>query len=129
MPQSPIPSGRSPSDNPQSPKTAASAIYETHFPTLELLKRGKVRDIYNLGSDLLIVATDRLSAFDVVLPQPIPFKGKILTQISNYWFGLMVEVIPNHLVTSDVERFPPECGRYREQLVGRSIVVKKAKPL
>ena len=85
---------------------AADVIFETNFPTLRLLKRGKVRDIYDLGEHLLIVATDRLSAFDVVMPQPIPYKGKVLTQISNYWFNQMKDIIPNHLVGIRVEEFP-----------------------
>lgn len=106
-----------------------TTIYETHFPSLKFLKRGKVRDIYDLGEHLLIVATDRLSAFDVVMPQPIPDKGKVLTQISNYWFEIVKDIIPNHIVASDVDKFPKECQAYREQLRGRSIVVKKAKPL
>ncbi|MBI4811735.1 MAG: phosphoribosylaminoimidazolesuccinocarboxamide synthase [Ignavibacteriales bacterium] len=106
-----------------------TTIYETHFPSLKFLKRGKVRDIYDLGEHLLIVATDRLSAFDVVMPQPIPDKGKVLTQISNYWFEVVKGIIPNHIVTSDVDKFPKECRSYTEQLRGRSIIVKKAKPL
>jgi phosphoribosylaminoimidazole-succinocarboxamide synthase len=104
-------------------------IFETHFPTLHLLKRGKVRDVYDLGGHLLIVATDRLSAFDVVMPEPIPFKGKVLTQISNYWFGLMKDILPNHLVCTIVDEFPKECKPYADQLRGRSIVVKKTNPL
>lgn len=88
-----------------------------------------MRDIYDLGEHLLIVATDRLSAFDVVLPQPIPMKGKVLTQISNYWFRLMEEIVPNHLVETDLRRFPEVCGQYSGQMAGRSIVVMKAKPL
>jgi phosphoribosylaminoimidazole-succinocarboxamide synthase len=107
----------------------STVIYETHFPKLKFLKRGKVRDIYDLGEYLLIVATDRLSAFDVVMPQPIPDKGKVLTQISNYWFEIVEDIIPNHIVTTEVEKFPKECQPYNEQLRGRSIVVKKAKPL
>lgn len=108
---------------------STDAIYETNFPKLKFLKRGKVRDIYDLGEHLLIVATDRLSAFDVIMPQPIPFKGKVLTQISNYWFKKMEDVLPHHLVHTDVEQFPRECMEYAEQLRGRSIVVKKTKPL
>ena len=104
-------------------------VHETSLPGLNFVRRGKVRDIYDLGEHFLIVATDRLSAFDVILPQPIPFKGKVLTQISNYWFGIMREVIPNHLVTSDIEQVSSSLRTYREQLIGRSIVVKKAKPL
>ncbi len=106
-----------------------TTIYETNFPTLKFVKRGKVRDIYDLGVYLLIVATDRLSAFDVVMPQPIPDKGKVLMQISTYWFDVFKDFIPNHLVTTDVEKFPRECQPYAEQLKGRSVVVKKAKPL
>jgi phosphoribosylaminoimidazole-succinocarboxamide synthase len=105
------------------------AVFETNFPSLKLLKRGKVRDIYDLGEHLLIVATDRLSAFDVILPQPIPAKGKVLTQISNYWFGVMSETMPNHLVLTDVAEFPGECKPYAGDLAGRSVVVRKAKPL
>ncbi len=107
----------------------STTIYETHFPSLKFIKRGKVRDIYDLGEHLLIVATDRLSAFDVVMPQPIPDKGKVLTQISNYWFEIVKNIIPNHIIASDVDIFPKECQPYKEQLRGRSIVVKKAKPL
>lgn len=107
----------------------SSAIYETHFPKLKFFKRGKVRDIYDLGEHLLIVATDRLSAFDVVMPQPIPFKGIVLTQISNFWFTSMKDIIPNHVVSTNVDEFPKECLPYCEQLNGRSIVVKKAEPL
>jgi phosphoribosylaminoimidazole-succinocarboxamide synthase len=109
--------------------STSHAIYETHFPGLNFLKRGKVRDIYDLGEHLLIVATDRLSAFDVVLPQPIPLKGIVLTQISNFWFDQMKEIIPNHIVSMNVDEFPKECLPYREQLSGRSIVVRKAEPL
>lgn len=107
----------------------STTIYETHFPSLKFIKRGKVRDIYDLGEHLLIVATDRLSAFDVVMPQPIPDKGKVLTQISNYWFEIIKDIIPNHIVASDEENFPKDCQPYKEQLRGRSIIVKKAKPL
>jgi len=104
-------------------------LYHTDFPTLRFLKRGKVRDMYDLGEHLLIVATDRLSAFDVVMPQPIPYKGKVLNQISNYWFDATKGIIANHIVATDVSGFPEECQRYKEQLKGRSVVVKKAKPL
>lgn len=106
-----------------------TSVDQTNFPTLKFLKRGKVRDIYNLGEHLLIVATDRLSAFDVVMPQPIPDKGKVLTQISNYWFEIVKDIIPNHIVTTEVEKFPKECQPYEEHFRGRSIVVKKAAPL
>lgn len=106
-----------------------NAIYQTNFSILRLLKRGKVRDMYDLGEHFLIVATDRLSAFDVVMPQPIPYKGKVLTQISNFWFEAMKNIIPNHIVITDVNDFPKECQPYKEQLSGRSVLVKKAKPL
>lgn len=105
------------------------AIFETSFPTLKFLKRGKVRDIYDLGEHLLIVATDRLSAFDVVLPQPIPDKGKVLNQMSNYWFEVMSDLVPNHLVGTRVEEFPAECRLYADALRGRSIVVRKTAPM
>src|SRR5437867_9268905 len=99
-----------------------NAIYQTNLSDLTLVRRGKVRDLYDLGEHLLIVASDRLSAFDVILPQPIPSKGKVLTQISNYWFGVMGEMIPNHLVLTDVAQFPRECREYADELAGRSVV-------
>jgi phosphoribosylaminoimidazole-succinocarboxamide synthase len=105
------------------------AVFETNFSSLKLLKRGKVRDIYDLGEQLLIVATDRLSAFDVVMPQPIPHKGMVLTQISNYWFGVMHDIMPNHVVSTRPAEFPAECHPYAEQLRGRSILVRKTTPL
>ena len=107
----------------------SDAVFETHFSSLKFLKRGKVRDIYDLGEHLLIVATDRLSAFDVVMPQPIPDKGKVLTQISNYWFEIMRDIVPNHIVHTRVEEFPAACRPYASELRGRSIVVKKTVPL
>ncbi len=105
------------------------AIRETHFPDLKLLKRGKVRDMYDLGEHLLMVATDRISAFDVVMEEPIPDKGKILTQISLFWFERMKPLIDNHVVTADVREYPPACRPYASVLEGRSILVKKADPL
>ena len=104
-------------------------ITTTDFPTLKLLKRGKVRDVYEVGKFLLIVATDRLSAFDVVFAQGIPFKGQVLTQISRFWFEKMREVIANHLISTNVEEFPKECTPYHEVLAGRSMLVKKTEPL
>jgi phosphoribosylaminoimidazole-succinocarboxamide synthase len=106
-----------------------NVITETNFPTLKFLKRGKVRDIYDLGEYLLFVATDRLSAFDVVMPQGIPFKGKILTQISAFWFEQTRSIIPNHVVSVDVDAFPKECAPYVDVLRGRSMLVKKSQPL
>ena len=107
----------------------APAIRETDFPELNLLKRGKVRDMYDLGDNLLMVATDRLSAFDVVMPDPIPDKGIILTQISLFWFEFMQSVIPNHVIASQVEDFPEACQPYAEMLRGRSMLIRKTTPL
>ena len=105
------------------------AVIETDFPDLNLVKRGKVRDIYDLGDSLLMVATDRISAFDVVMPDPIPDKGKILTQISLYWFDVMKPIIANHIITSNVEAYPAECQPYADVLRSRSMLVQKAEPL
>lgn len=106
-----------------------TAIFQTDFQKLKLLNRGKVRDIYDLGDTLLIVATDRLSAFDVVLPNPIPYKGKVLTQISLYWFNALKDIVENHLISSDISNYPKECQEYSQALLGRSMLVKKTKPL
>jgi phosphoribosylaminoimidazole-succinocarboxamide synthase len=103
------------------------AILQTELPGLKFLRRGKVRDLYDLGEFLLIVASDRLSAYDVVMPTPIPMKGKVLTQISNFWFSMMR--VENHLVATNVGDFPAACRPYRDVLRGRSVVVKKTKPL
>ena len=104
-------------------------VRETDFPDLTLLQRGKVRDIYDLGDRLLLVATDRLSAFDVVLPDPIPDKGRVLTRISLFWFDQMAPIIANHVITADVARYPAVCRPYTEILQGRSMLVRKARPL
>ena len=104
-------------------------VYETDFPTLTLLQKGKVRDIYDLGDHLLMVATDRISAFDVVMPNPVPGKGDILTRISLFWFEIMQSLVPNHVVTSRVEEYPDICRPYDTILQGRSMLVKKARPL
>ena len=104
-------------------------VIETDFEELNLIKRGKVRDIYDLGDTLLMVATDRISAFDVVMPNPIPAKGKILTQISLFWFKIMESILPNHVISSNVEDYPDICKPYADILVGRSMLVKKAAPL
>ena len=105
------------------------AVYETDFPNLNLLKKGKVRDIYDLGEHLLMVATDRISAFDVVMPNPIPDKGKILTQISLFWFDVMASLVENHVVSSNVDEYPESCRPYAEALKDRSMLVRKAEPL
>jgi len=104
-------------------------LYDTVFPDLILLRQGKVRDIYDLGDALLMVATDRISAFDVVIPSPIPGKGRILTQMSRFWFEMMEGLIPNHLITADVQRFPEACHPYVDIIGGRSMLVRKAEPL
>jgi phosphoribosylaminoimidazole-succinocarboxamide synthase len=105
------------------------ALYKTDLKGLKLVNRGKVRDLYDLGEYLLIVATDRISAFDVIMPNPIPGKGEILTKLSEFWFRQMTDIIGNHLVTADVEKFPAECRPHRDVLKGRSMLVKKANPL
>jgi phosphoribosylaminoimidazole-succinocarboxamide synthase len=106
-----------------------SIVRESNLSGLTPPKRGKVRDIYDLGDSLLIVATDRISAFDVVLPDAIPEKGRVLTQISNYWFTRTGDIVRNHLITTDVNGMPEPCRRHAAVLDGRSMQVKKAKPL
>jgi phosphoribosylaminoimidazole-succinocarboxamide synthase len=98
------------------------------LPGLKLFNRGKVRDIYDLGDKLLLVASDRISAFDVILPTLIPDKGKILTKMSEFWFGIMKDLVPHHLITTNVEEFPPACQRHKVALEGRSMLVKKSLP-
>jgi len=104
-------------------------ILETQMPELTLMARGKVRDIYDLDDKLLLVATDRLSAFDVVLPDPIPDKGRVLNQISIFWFSQMASLLPNHLISAEVKDFPEICGQYADILKDRSMLVKKTTPL
>jgi len=104
-------------------------ILKTDFPDISSVKRGKVRDIYDLGQYLLLVATDRISAFDVVLPDGIPDKGRVLTQISIYWFKQMESIISNHVVATDVKDFPEKLHKYAGILEGRSMLVKKASPM
>lgn len=105
------------------------SIQKTHFATLNFIGRGKVRDIYALKDYLLIVATDRISAFDVVMPNPIPGKGIILNRMSAFWFGQTEDIIGNHLISINPADFPEECAPYRDALEGRSMLVKKAAPL
>lgn len=105
------------------------SILTTNIEDLTLLTRGKVRDIYDAGEDLLIVATDRISAFDVVMPNPIPDKGRILTQISLFWFQYLSDIVPNHFITDRIEDYPVACHDYADLLNGRSMLVKKARPL
>ncbi len=106
---------------------AAKVIRETHFAGIAPIARGKVRDIYDLGDRLLIVATDRLSAFDVVMPTPIPDKGRVLTQLSLFWFNLLKDIIPHHVISAT--DFPAPFDKYSDELAGRSMVVKKTQPL
>ncbi|MDT8441749.1 MAG: phosphoribosylaminoimidazolesuccinocarboxamide synthase [Desulfuromonadales bacterium] len=104
-------------------------VTQTDCPTLKLINRGKVRDIYDLGEHLLLVTSDRLSAFDVIMNEGIPNKGKVLNQISIFWFRQMEEIVANHIVATEVDDFPAETHVYREQLEGRSMLVRKANPL
>lgn len=104
-------------------------MLKTEFSDLKLFRRGKVRDVYDLGDKLLIVSTDRISCFDVVLPSGIPYKGKVLTSISAFWFDFVKDVIAHHLITADVEKYPPELKKYKKDLAGRSMLVLKTKPL
>ena len=103
-------------------------MHDNLISGLPLFRRGKVRDIYDLGDRLLMVASDRISCFDVVLPTEIPGKGKILTALSAYWFQAMEDIIPHHLLTTEVEHLPDICRRYRDKLEGRSMLVKNAAP-
>ena len=103
-----------------------AVIIETEFSDLTLYARGKVRDLYSVGESLLLVATDRISAFDHVLATGIPGKGKILTQLSLFWFDFLSGIVPNHLITSKVNEYPPELRQYKEELDGRSMLVKRA---
>ncbi len=106
----------------------AKGMIATDFKGLKLQCRGKVRDIYEWDKCLLVVTTDRISAFDVIMPNPIPGKGKILTRMSVFWFNMMTDIVENHLLSTDPFDFPGECGPYREELAGRAMLVKKAKP-
>lgn len=110
-------------------KMRTPIVLETNLEGLQSPKRGKVRDIYDLGDRLLIVASDRISAFDVVLPNAIPEKGRVLTQISRYWFSRTEDIVRNHLVATDVGQYPETCRRHAAVLEGRSMLVRKAKAL
>jgi phosphoribosylaminoimidazole-succinocarboxamide synthase len=104
-------------------------VLKTTIDGLPAPRRGKVRDIYETDDYLLIVATDRVSAFDVVLPDGIPGKGQVLTQVSGFWFGQLADLVPHHLISLEVADFPAACQPYRDQLAGRSMLVEKAEPL
>ncbi|GJQ64038.1 MAG: phosphoribosylaminoimidazole-succinocarboxamide synthase [Melioribacteraceae bacterium] len=103
-----------------------TVMLKSDFPELSLFKKGKVREIYDLGDTYLMVSSDRLSAFDVIMNQGIPFKGTVLNKISEFWFGMFDGIIENHLVTADVADYPKVCNKYKDLLTGRSMVVKKA---
>ena len=108
-------------------ETLDAVLLQTDFPDLKLFASGKVRDVYELGSNhLLFVATDRISAFDYVLATGIPHKGRVLTQLSLFWFEFLKDLVPNHLVTADVSRYPQEAQKYADQLRGRSMLVQRA---
>ncbi|KPK28599.1 MAG: phosphoribosylaminoimidazole-succinocarboxamide synthase [Desulfobacterales bacterium SG8_35_2] len=104
-------------------------LIKTEFTGLNLIHRGKVRDLYEVDDKLLMVATDRISAFDVVMDNPVPNKGKVLTRLSLFWFEFLADILPNHLITADVAKYPATCMPYADELRGRSMLVKKAKPL
>ena len=104
-------------------------ILKTEFDDLKLFRRGKVRDVYDLGDYLLIVSTDRISCFDVVLPNGIPHKGEILTRISLFWFDYTKDIVENHLISADVDEYPKALLKYKDELSGRSMLVKKTKPM
>jgi len=105
----------------------SAVVSQTDLPGLKLRGRGKVRDIYELGDRLLIVATDRLSAFDVVLPTPIPDKGRVLTQLSLFWFDKLASVIPNHVISAT--QFPDELAPFSAELTGRAMLVRRTEPV
>jgi phosphoribosylaminoimidazole-succinocarboxamide synthase len=105
----------------------ATVITSTSLPGVERIASGKVRDIYGVGDDLLIVATDRISAFDCILPQGIPQKGRVLTQMSLFWFDYLSDTVPNHLITAEVDRYPAHLLPFRDQLEGRSMLVKRCR--
>jgi phosphoribosylaminoimidazole-succinocarboxamide synthase len=107
----------------------SQVLGKSNFEGITLLKRGKVRDVYEIGDQLLIVASDRISAFDVVMDNPIPDKGKILTNISLFWFNKLTSIVENHLISTDPQEYPEACQKYAEQLRGRSMLVKKTNPL
>jgi len=107
----------------------SNTIFETDLPGLKLINRGKVRDIYDLDDKILLIASDRISAYDVIMPNPVPGKGEILTRISLFWFKIMEDIVSNHLISSNVEEYPDSCKPYADVLNGRSMLVKKAKPL
>lgn len=110
-----------------SPDLLDSVLLQTNFPELKLHASGKVRDVYEIGDkQLLFVASDRISAFDYVLATGIPQKGSVLNQISLFWFDFLADIVPNHLITANVDEYPPEIRKYKDQLRGRSMLVRRA---
>ena len=105
----------------------SGTILETKFEDLNFLKRGKVRDIYDLGDYYLLVSSDRISAFDVIMNEGIPNKGKVLNKISEFWFEFSKDIIDNHIITTNVDEYPEQCKNYKNELLDRSMLVKKAK--
>ena len=108
---------------------AKLVLTETDFKGMNIFRKGKVRDVYDLGDKLLIVSTDRISCFDVILPCGIPYKGEVLTAISKFWFDFTRDLIPNHFISSDLEEYPQQLKIYHEDLLGRSMLVVKSRPL
>jgi len=106
-----------------------SVLLATDFKDLKFFRRGKVRDVYDLQDKLLIVSTDRISCFDVVLPSGIPYKGRVLTALSCFWFDMIKPVMPHHLITADVNKYPEELHKHKKELAGRSMLVLKTQPL
>lgn len=106
-----------------------NALFQTDFPTLKLFRRGKVRDVYDLGQYLLIVASDRISAFDVIMNEPVAGKGAILTKLSTFWFSQTKDIVENHIISTNVDDYPAEVQQYRSQLEGRSMLTVKTNPL
>ncbi|MFC2129815.1 phosphoribosylaminoimidazolesuccinocarboxamide synthase [Bacteroidota bacterium] len=106
-----------------------STVFKTNFENLKLFRSGKVREVYEVENYLLIVAADRISAFDVIMNDPVPGKGEILSEISAFWFNKTISIIPNHLLSTNVDEYPEVCRQYKEQLHGRSMLVKKCTPL
>jgi phosphoribosylaminoimidazole-succinocarboxamide synthase len=108
---------------------ADNILIKSEFKDMNLVRRGKVRDVYEIDDKLLIVASDRMSAFDVVMDDPIPDKGKILTAISLFWFDKLKSVVENHIISTNPDEYPEPCNKYKNDLAGRSMLVKKARPL
>ncbi len=108
---------------------AEKVIIQTDFKDLKLFRRGKVRDVYDLDDKLLIVSTDRISCFDVVIPNGIPDKGKVLTGLSCFWFNFLKDILLNHFITADVDKYPQELKKYKDELAGRSMLVRKSRAL